>query len=90
VGLRRGAVGSALVSSIFFRILLLTKLQTDFKPFREIFAQPITAFQPLQRYQISEFLVPFFMILFKIFKPFAINNLSTLKLLIFSTALIVS
>jgi hypothetical protein len=43
-GCGAGLSGSALVSSIFFRILLLTELQTDFKPFREIFAQLNRAF----------------------------------------------
>jgi hypothetical protein len=67
------------VSSTFFLILLPTKLQTDLKPFREIIAQITTDFQPLQRYKFLNSLSFFFMILLKIFKPFAINNLSTLQ-----------
>jgi hypothetical protein len=50
-----------LLAASFFRILLPTELQTDLKPFREIFAQITTAFQPSQRYKISEFLASFFM-----------------------------
>jgi hypothetical protein len=68
------------VSSTFFLILLPTELQTDIKPFREIFAQLNRDFQRLQRYEFLNSLYLFFMILFKIFKPFAINNLSTLEL----------
>jgi hypothetical protein len=49
-----------LLAAPFFRILLLTKLQTNLKPFREMFAQLNRDFQRLQRYQISEFLVAFF------------------------------
>jgi hypothetical protein len=56
----RGCRAVLLLAAHFFRILLLTELQTDLKPFREIFTQATTAFQPLQRYQISEFLVAFF------------------------------
>jgi hypothetical protein len=40
-----------LLAAHFFRILLLTELQTGTQPFREIFAQATTAFQPLQRYK---------------------------------------
>jgi hypothetical protein len=38
-----------LLAASFFRILLPTVLQTDLKPFREIYAQATTAFQHLQR-----------------------------------------
>jgi hypothetical protein len=57
-----GALSAVLLlAAYFFRILLTAKLQTDLKPFREIFAQTTTAFQPLQRYRIFEFLASFFM-----------------------------
>jgi hypothetical protein len=59
-GYGAGLSAVRLLAAYFFRILLPTELQTDLKPFREIFAQTTTAFQRLQRYQISKFLVAFF------------------------------
>lgn len=50
-----------LLAAYFFKILLLTELQTDLKPFRDFFTQATTTFQPSQRYKISEFLASFFM-----------------------------
>jgi hypothetical protein len=79
----RGCRAVLLLAAYFFRILLPTELQTDLKPFREMFPQATTAFQRLQRYEFLNSLHLFFMILLKIFKAFAINNLSTLPLWIF-------
>jgi hypothetical protein len=49
-----------LLAAHFFRILLRTELQTDLKPFREIFAQATTAFQRLQRYEFLNSLYLFY------------------------------